>query len=98
MDGTGGLAGLAFLTLMSSCVAYTSFGYLILHVTPARLSTYGYVNPGIAAIAGWLLLDERMTRAQIIGTAVILVGVILVSLPAAATAPPPGGSPIEPTG
>jgi drug/metabolite transporter (DMT)-like permease len=90
-----GLAGLAFLTIMSSCVAYTSFGYLMRHVTPARLSTYGYVNPAIAAVVGWLLLGERMSGVQIVGTAVILVGVVLVSLPAADAAAP---TPVESTG
>ncbi len=91
-----GLAALAFLMLFSSGLAYTAFGYLMAHTTPAQLSTYAYINPVIAAAVGWLLLGERMSTTQLGGTAVILLGVVIVSLPDGAparTAPPP-----EPTG
>jgi drug/metabolite transporter (DMT)-like permease len=94
-DGPG-LAALGFLMLFSSGLAYTAFGYLMAHTTPAQLSTYAYVNPVIAAAIGWLLLGERMSAAQLGGTAVILLGVVIVSLPDGApvrTAPP-----AEPTG
>ncbi|MBS0376159.1 MAG: EamA family transporter [Proteobacteria bacterium] len=90
------LAALAFLMLFSSCLAYTAFGYLMVHTTPARLSTYAYVNPVIAALTGWWLLGERLSGTQLAGTGIILVGVVIVSLPdAAAGAPAP---PPEPTG
>ncbi|MBS0394156.1 MAG: EamA family transporter, partial [Proteobacteria bacterium] len=54
-----GLWALGYLMLASSCLAYTAFGYLMVHTTPARLSTYAYVNPVIAAVIGWWLLGER---------------------------------------
>ena len=91
------LAALAFLTLFSSCLTYTAFGYLMSRTTPARLSTYAYVNPAIAAVVGWLLLGERMSPPQLVGTAVILVGVVLVSLPDGWPVPR-DAAPIEPTG
>jgi len=91
------LAALAFLTLFSSCLAYTAFGYLMSHTTPARLSTYAYVNPAIAALLGWLLLGERMSGLQLAGTGIVLLGVVLVSLPDAAR-PATGAAPSEPTG
>lgn len=91
-----GLTALAFLMLFSSGLAYTAFGYLMAHTTPPQLSTYAYVNPVIAAAIGWWLLGERMNAVQLGGTAVILLGVVIVSLPDGAparTAPP-----AEPTG
>jgi drug/metabolite transporter (DMT)-like permease len=91
-----GLAALGFLMLFSSCFAYTAFGYLMHHTTPARLSTYAYVNPAIAAVLGWLLLGERMSPTQLAGTGVILVGVVAVSLPDGAGAG--AATPTEPTG
>ena len=94
-DGPG-LAALGFLMLFSSGLAYTAFGYLMVHTTPPQLSTYAYVNPVIAAAIGWWLLGERMNATQLGGTAVILLGVVIVSLPdgePARTAPP-----AEPTG
>ncbi len=75
------LAGLVFLTVFSSGIAYTAFGYLMRHTTPARLGTYAYVNPVVAALVGWAVLGEAFSGIQLIGTAIILGGVVLVSLP-----------------
>jgi drug/metabolite transporter (DMT)-like permease len=85
------MGGLVFLTVFSSGVAYTAFGYLMRHTTPARLATYAYVNPAVAALVAWALLGETLTGAQLAGTAVILTGVVLVSLPDGA----PAGGPLE---
>jgi probable blue pigment (indigoidine) exporter len=49
--------------------------------TPAQLSTYGYVNPVIAAVTGWVLLGEALSVLQLAGMAIILAGVIFVTLP-----------------
>ena len=94
-DGRGLLA-LAFLMLFSSGIAYTAFGYLMMHTTPPQLSTYAYVNPVIAAAIGWWLLGERMNATQLAGTAVILLGVVIVSLPDGT--PRRSAPPAEPTG
>ena len=48
-------------------------------------------------MVGWLLLGERMSPPQLVGTAVILVGVVLVSLPDGWPVPR-DAAPIEPTG
>lgn len=74
------LAGLVFLTVFSSGIAYTAFGYLMRHTTPARLGTYAYVNPVVAACVAWAVLGESFSRMQLAGSAIILTGVVLVSL------------------
>jgi drug/metabolite transporter (DMT)-like permease len=75
-----GIGGLAYLTLFGSCLAYGSYVWLIGKTTPARLGTIAYVNPVIAALLGWWILDETLTAAQITGAAIIVAGVMLVSL------------------
>ena len=87
------LGGLVFLTVFSSGIAYTAFGYLMRHTTPARLGTYAYVNPVVAGCVGWLVLGEAFTRMQLLGTAVILTGVVLVSLPDGDESPRPAEAP-----
>jgi drug/metabolite transporter (DMT)-like permease len=37
--------------------------------------TYGYVNPVIATLLAWLLLDERITGWTLAGAAMVLLGV-----------------------
>lgn len=74
-----GIAGMLYLTVFGSCVAYATYVWLIRHATPARLSTIAYVNPVVAAFLGWLVLDESLDPLQITGTVIILLGVILVA-------------------
>jgi hypothetical protein len=76
----GSMSAVMCLMLGSSCIGYTAFNYLTRYTSPALLSTYAYVNPAIAALVGWLALNESMSGHQLIGMGIILVGVILVSL------------------
>ncbi len=76
-----GLYAMAYLVVFSSCLAYSAYWWLARHATPAQVGTYSYVNPAIAAIGGFLLLNERMTGLQIAGAAVILAGVLLINWP-----------------
>jgi drug/metabolite transporter (DMT)-like permease len=76
-----GLIAMAYLTVASSCIAYTAFSWLARNTTPAMAGTYSYVNPAIAAVLGWWFLDEMLGANQLIGMAIMFAGVALVSWP-----------------
>jgi drug/metabolite transporter (DMT)-like permease len=76
-SGTGSIA-LAYLTVFGA-FAFAAYVWLVHEVTPAALGTYAYVNPAIAVLLGWWVLDEQLDGAQMIGMATILLGVVLVS-------------------
>jgi drug/metabolite transporter (DMT)-like permease len=76
-----GLAAMAYLTVASSCLAYTAFSWLARNTTPAMAGTYSYVNPAIAAVLGWWFLDEQLGITQLAGMAIMFAGVALVSWP-----------------
>ena len=42
------------------------------------VSMYAYINPVIAVILGWLILNERFDWVMITSTMVVLFGVVLV--------------------
>jgi drug/metabolite transporter (DMT)-like permease len=73
------LVAFLWLTLMSSCLAYSAYAWLTVHTTPVVVGSYGYVCPAIAALFGWLLLGETLSWIQIAGMAVILFGIALVT-------------------
>jgi drug/metabolite transporter (DMT)-like permease len=77
-----GAGALAFLVIFSCCFAYTAYGWLARHATPAQVGTYSYVNPVIASVAGYMLLDERLSVLQVAGAVVILAGVLMINWPA----------------
>ncbi|MDO9452484.1 MAG: EamA family transporter [Stagnimonas sp.] len=70
----------AYLTVLGSCIAYGAYYWLVHNVTPALLGTYAYVNPAIAVLLGAWLGAEHLSGMQMIGTGVILGGVIAVTL------------------
>ncbi|MES2883451.1 MAG: EamA family transporter [Pseudomonadota bacterium] len=70
----------AYLTVFGSCIAYGAYYWLVHHVTPALLGTYAYVNPAIAVLLGAWLGGEHLSPTQMIGTGVILGGVVAVTL------------------
>jgi probable blue pigment (indigoidine) exporter len=75
------MVAMAYLVVASSGFAYMAYAWLARHATPAQTGTYSYVNPAIASVAGYVLLDERLGLLQLVGAAVILLGVLLVNLP-----------------
>ena len=76
-----GLIALAYLTFVSSCLAFTAYGWLMRHATPAVIGTYSYVNPAIAAFLGWWFLHERLSHSQRVGMVVIIAGVSILTIP-----------------
>lgn len=73
------VAAFLWLTVMSSCLGYSSYMFLAVHTTPTVVGTYAYVNPAIAALLGWLVLGEVLGPVRIAGMVVILVAVALVT-------------------
>jgi len=80
-----GLFALGYLTLFGSCLAYWAFAFLARNTTPARLGTYSYVNPAVACLLAWVFLGETISALQVTGMAVMLIGVLLVTLERAAS-------------
>jgi len=74
-----GTSAFLWLTLMSSCLGYTAFTYLARNTTPVVVGSYAYVNPAVAALVGWVVLDEVLAPLQLAGMAVILLAIALVT-------------------
>ncbi len=70
---------LAYLILVGSLVGFSSFVWLMKNSTPAKVSTYAYVNPVVAVFLGWLILDEPVSHRTLIGSAIIIGAVIIVT-------------------
>jgi drug/metabolite transporter (DMT)-like permease len=73
------LYALGYLIVFGSMLAYGAYMWLLHQVRPALLGTYAYVNPAVAVLLGWWILGETLSPVQLIGMAVILLGVLLVS-------------------
>jgi len=67
------------LIIFGSVVAFTSFNYLLKVVSTEKVSTSAYVNPIIAIILGWYVLDETISLQTIIAAAILLTGVYFIT-------------------
>lgn len=76
-----GVLALAYLTVFASCLAHTAYAWLTLHTSPTSLGTYAYVNPLIATLLGWWVLQEHLTPLQLTGMPIVLGGVLLINWP-----------------
>jgi drug/metabolite transporter (DMT)-like permease len=96
---TASLAGLTYLTVIGSLLAFTTYVRL-LRVAPLPLiATYAYVNPVVAVFLGTWFLSEPLTQRTVVAGAVIVFAVALIitarsrmSSPAAARQPLPDRS------
>jgi len=69
-----------YLTLVGSLVGFSCFAWLMKHSTPARVSTYAYVNPVVAVFLGWLVLHEPVGPRTLAASAVIVAAVVIVTV------------------
>jgi drug/metabolite transporter (DMT)-like permease len=75
---TRSVLALTYLVVIGSWVAFTAYSWLLQNAPISRVATYAYVNPVVAIVLGWLILDEVITPITIIGAAIIVVSVALV--------------------
>jgi drug/metabolite transporter (DMT)-like permease len=75
-----GSSAIVYLSIFGSLFGLVAFTYLLQNVAVTKVSTYAFVNPVIAVLLGFLILQERMVRIQLLGMGVIVAGVAMVVL------------------
>lgn len=73
------LAAWAYLVVFGSIVAFSAYIWLLKATTPAKVSTYAYVNPVVAVFLGWAVLAEPITARTLVAAAIILGSVMLIT-------------------
>jgi drug/metabolite transporter (DMT)-like permease len=91
-----GIGALAYLVVFGSIVGYTAYFYALRHAPPTIVGTYAYVNPVIAVLLGWLILDEALSPRTFVAMALILSAVGWIQVSHRAAAPATGAAPREP--
>jgi drug/metabolite transporter (DMT)-like permease len=72
------VAGLAYLVVFGSWLAFTAYAWLLQNAPISRVATYAYVNPVVAIALGWAILDEAVTPLTFVGAAIIVASVAAV--------------------
>lgn len=72
------LLSLAYLIVFGSLLGFSAYVWLLRTTTPARVSTYAYVNPLVAVLLGWLLAGEAVTLRIALATVAIVGSVAII--------------------
>jgi drug/metabolite transporter (DMT)-like permease len=75
----GAWLALVYLIVAGSIVGFTAYVWLIHHESPTKVGTYAYVNPVVAVLVGYFLGGETVGPRTIVGTALVLVGVVVIT-------------------
>jgi drug/metabolite transporter (DMT)-like permease len=71
---------LLYLIVAGSIVGFTAYVWLIHHQSPTKVGTYAYVNPLVAVLVGYFLGGEALGLRTILGTLLVLVSVVVITM------------------
>lgn len=74
-----GVGAVMYLVVCGSWIGYTAYIWLLEHVPTSKVSTYAYVNPVVAVFLGWLILHEHVDKFILLGSAIVVLSVVLVT-------------------
>jgi len=74
-----GVTAVLYLVVFGSWVGYSAYLWLLRHVPTSKVATYAYVNPVVAVLLGWLFLGEPIDFYMVLGTAIIVPAVALLT-------------------
>ncbi len=74
------ISSMAYLVIFGSVVAFTAYVWLVQVAPPGLVATYAYVNPVVAMLLGAAVLNEPVTGRSVLAAAIIISGVILITL------------------
>jgi drug/metabolite transporter (DMT)-like permease len=81
------MISLGYLTVFGSLVAFSAYVWLLRVSTPAKVSTYAFVNPVVAVALGFVFAGEPLTPRTMVAAAVIVTAVVLITRKRRRTAP-----------
>jgi drug/metabolite transporter (DMT)-like permease len=70
---------IAYLVVLGSIVSFTAFIYSMKKLPVAIASLYAYINPLVAMILAYYIIDEKLTFNILWGAIITLLGVFLVN-------------------
>src|SRR3712207_3726800 len=75
---TDSVLAFLYLIFVGSLVAFTAYVWLLRNAPVSTVATYAYVNPVIAILLGWAILEEEITLAVVVGATAIVLSVATV--------------------
>lgn len=75
---TDSVLALVYLIVVGSFIAYSAYTWLLQHAPISQVSTYAYVNPVVAVLLGWLVLEEAVPPMMLVASGVVVAAVAAI--------------------
>jgi drug/metabolite transporter (DMT)-like permease len=86
------ILAIGYLVVFGSLVAFSAYVWLLRNVRISIVTTYAYVNPLVAVLLGWLILNESVTSTVFIGGSIIIAAVAIIVASSGERRPPADSS------
>lgn len=73
------LYSLLYLIVFGSIIAYASYLYALKKLPMTIVSLYAYVNPLVAVVLGWAILNEKLNGVIGVGILITIAGIYIVN-------------------
>jgi drug/metabolite transporter (DMT)-like permease len=70
---------LVYLIIFGSLIAYASYSYALKKLPMTIVSMYAYINPLVAVLLGWAVLDEKLNGQIILAFLLTVAGIYVVN-------------------
>lgn len=75
----GVISALVYLILVGSVAGYACYLYAVKKLPMTIVSLYAYINPIVAVLLGWLVLDEKLNMRIGIAILITIAGIYIVN-------------------
>jgi drug/metabolite transporter (DMT)-like permease len=70
---------MAYMSLVGSVTAYACYSYAIKKLPMTLVSLYAYINPIVAVLLGWLVLNEKLNLRVGLAIVLTIAGIYIVN-------------------
>jgi drug/metabolite transporter (DMT)-like permease len=68
-----------YLAFFGTLVTFTTYYWLMKRINVVILSLSAFITPIVAIVLGWLILDESLSGRDLIGTILVLIGILFAN-------------------
>jgi drug/metabolite transporter (DMT)-like permease len=68
-----------YLIVFGSLIAYASYAFALRKLPMTIVSLYAYINPLVAVVLGWFVLDEKLNTKIWIAMVLTIAGIYIVN-------------------
>lgn len=73
------LGSVFYLALFGTLITFTTYYWLLKRMNIVLLSLSTFITPIVAVILGWLILNEKFSSQAMIGSAMVLIGILFAN-------------------